>query len=105
MPNANFSSSAVLNSALVKKFTWLARNDGTARSNRNTAISRIAITIVNPAADAANLNSRSARRDARASTSTSAGLASGPRTTSTPDQAMAFTAVDNLDLNPSGIGI
>lgn len=59
MPNASRCGSLVLNWALVKKFAWLTRNDGTARSNRNTAINAIATTIVNPAAAAIALNSRS----------------------------------------------
>ena len=59
IPKASLAASLVLKSALVKKFAWLARSDGTARSNRNIAISPIAITIVDPAAAATNLNSRS----------------------------------------------
>lgn len=62
IPNASLFGSLVLNLALVKKFAWLTRNDGTARSNRNSAINRMAITIVEPAAAALNLNRRSARR-------------------------------------------
>src|ERR1700739_1684513 len=62
MPNARWSAFVVLNSALVKKLAWFARNDGTARTNRKIAISAIAITIVKPAAAASDLNSRSSRR-------------------------------------------
>src|ERR1700739_4823401 len=61
MANARWSALVVLNSALVKKFAWFARNDGTARTRRNIAISAIAITIVEPAAAANNLNSWSPR--------------------------------------------
>ena len=39
-------------SALVKKFAWSARSDGMAWMSRNTAISRIAMTMVDPAAAA-----------------------------------------------------
>ncbi|CKR22358.1 Uncharacterised protein [Mycobacterium tuberculosis] len=63
------------------------------------------MTIVEPAADAASLNSRSPRRAGRMSTATSAGFVSGSVTTSTSDQAIALTAVDSLDLNSSGIGM
>lgn len=62
------------------------------------------MTIVEPAADAASLNSRSPRAG-RMSTATSAGFVSGSVTTSTSDQAIALTAVDSLDLNSSGIGM
>ena len=113
IPNASFAGSLVLNSALVKKFAWLARNDGTARSNRNVAISPIAITIVDPAAAATSLNSRSPCHFARSRVAVGAGLvpvgSRGPaeidRVIRTSDHAMALTAVDNLDLNASGIGI
>ena len=80
IPNASCSASVVLNWALVKKFAWFARNDGTARINRNIAISRIAITIVEPAAAATNLKSRSPRRVSRGSVAFSAGLSPGRRT-------------------------
>ena len=72
IPNASLLGLVVLKSALVKKFAWLARSDGTARSSRNTAISAIATTIVTPAATASDLNSRSPRRPARVSTAASA---------------------------------
>ena len=55
IPNASWSPSVVSNCALVKKFAWFARNDGMARISRNIAISRIAITIVEPAAAASRL--------------------------------------------------
>ncbi len=46
MPKARFFASVVSNRALVKKFAWFTRNDGTARSSKNTAISTIATTMV-----------------------------------------------------------
>jgi len=74
IPNAKLCGLVVLNSALVKKFAWFARNDGTARINRNVAISRIAITIVEPAVAATNLNSRSPCHFAPAGVAVSAGV-------------------------------
>ena len=59
IPNARCSAVVVSNSALVKKFAWFARSDGMARTNRNTAISTTATTIVEPAPAATDLNSRS----------------------------------------------
>ena len=113
IPNDSFAGSLVLKSALVKKFAWFARNDGTARSNRNVAISPIAITIVDPAAAATSLNSRSPCHFTRSRVAVGAGLvpvgSHGPaeidRVIRTSDHAMALTAVDNLDLNASGMGI
>src|SRR5690242_15402409 len=111
IPNASLFGSLVLNLALVKKFAWLTRNDGTARSNRNTAINRIATTIVEPAAAAINLNSRSARRPTCSLSAVSAGfsavdgLIAVPRVTTTSGYVMALMEVDNLALNESGIGM
>src|SRR5579875_283499 len=64
IPNARFSGSVVSNWALVKKFVWFARSDGTAWISRNIAINTMAITTVKPAATATDLNSRSPRRAA-----------------------------------------
>ena len=72
MPNARWLPSVVLNWALVKKFAWLARSDGMAWMSRNIAISRIAITMVEPAAAATNSKSRSPRRAAAPSRAFSA---------------------------------
>lgn len=77
IPNARWDALVVSNSALVKKLAWSARSDGTARTNRNTAISTMAITIVEPAAAATNLNSWSPRRALCGSIAVSAGFVPG----------------------------
>ena len=103
IPNARLLLSVVSNSALVKKFAWLARSDGMAWTSRKIAIRPMAIVIVEPATAATDLNSRSPRRALASSLAVSAGAVAVD--TMAPDHAMALTAVDNLDLNASGIGI
>ena len=69
------------------------------------------MTIVDPAAVATDLNSRAPYHAPRACIAVSAGaflvdgLAIVARAMTTSDQPMALIAVDNLDLNPSGMGI
>ena len=75
MPNFRWLPSVVSNCALVKKFAWLASSDGMAWMSRNIAISRIAITMVEPAVAASNSNSRSPRRAAAPSRAVSADVA------------------------------
>src|SRR6201992_2842852 len=103
IPNARWLPSVVSNCALVKKFAWLARSDGTAWTSRKIAIRPIAIVIVEPAAPATDLNSRSPRRALASSLAVRAGAVAVD--TMAPDHAMAFTAADNLDLNASGMGM
>jgi hypothetical protein len=102
MPNARLLLSVVLNCALVKKFAWLARNAGIAWTRRNIAIKPITMVIVEPARAATDLNSRSPSRALAPSLALSAGARAVDMMA--PDQAMALTAVDNLDLKASGIG-
>src|SRR5690606_22674250 len=56
------SASPVLNSVLVKKFTWSAPSEGTARMSRNNAINAIEPTMIAAAATASDLKTCSARR-------------------------------------------
>lgn len=61
IPNRRWSAFVVENSALVKKLASLAMTEGTARINRNSAISAMAPTIVAPAAVASDRKIVSAR--------------------------------------------
>src|ERR1700733_12224748 len=73
----------------------------------------MAITIVQPAAATTNVKSRSPRRAAAPSRVMSAGVVpvksgdgvGGPCAMTALDHLMSLTAVDNLDLNESGMGI
>src|ERR1700682_6532175 len=129
IPNARLAASEVLNCVLVKKFAWSARSDGTARINKKTAINTIAMTIVEPAAIATALKSRSPSRPVPAlmalggtlspSSSGMPGIfpwsaacgtpgeepSSGRKATTDTDQAMLLIAVDNLGKNSAGTGM
>jgi hypothetical protein len=103
MPNASLLLSTVLNCVLVKKFAWLARSAGIARTRRNIAISPITMVIVEAARAATDLNSRSPARVLAPSPALRAGAVAVEMMAL--DQAMALTAADSLDLKASGIGM
>jgi hypothetical protein len=63
----------------------------------------MATVIIEPASAATNLNSRSPRSDLAPSPALSAGVIAFGKM-ALDRQAMALTAVDNLDLNASGMG-
>src|SRR6202012_3037805 len=89
------------------------RNDGMARTSRKTATSTTATTMVEPAAVATDLNSRSPRPSARGvvffrapvSRVSFFALVARTRPTTTSDHEMALTAVDNFGWKESGIGM
>ena len=82
---------------------WLARSAGIAWNRRKMAIRPITMVIVEAARAAIDLNSRSPTRAPAASLARGAGAVAVDMMDL--GQEMALTAVDNLDLNESGIGI
>src|SRR3984957_10289615 len=105
MPNASLLLSTVLNCALVKKFAWLARSAGIARTRRNIAISPITMVIVEAARAATDLNSRSPAGALAPSLEPTLRAGATAVDMMAFDQAMAVTAVDSLVLKASGIGM
>ena len=114
IPNASLPASVVLNSALVKKFAWFARNDGTARINRNSRDQHNRDHDRRTGSGGDQLEQPVAAPGCARSVRFSAGLPRpdrfsraplNPRVMRTSVQEMALTAVDNLDLNASGMGI
>ena len=130
MPNARLSASVVLKLALVKKFAWLAQqrrhtrgSAGRSRSVRwrsrswNLQRSRATGRSVPEAAGAAPVAFGAGLAPRGSDTlgmvapgdavldGAPSGRTSGCRAMWTSGHAMAFTAVVNLDLNESGIGM